>query len=149
MGLLGRLLGLDVGEKRIGVAVSDELGCLAQALTVLERRGLEADLAALAALAEETGAVAVVVGLPHHMAGGEGTTAPRVRKLAEALKARLGLPVHFQDERLSTREAERLLVAGDMTRRRRRGVVDKVAAALILQGYLDRQRAAGASGGLS
>lgn len=136
-----RILGLDPGERRIGVAVSDELGWTAQGVAVLERATLEADVAAIAALVERLGATEVVVGLPRNMDGSLGPRAQASLALAAALERALGVPVRTWDERLTTRAAERALLEGDLSRRRRRRVVDRVAAALILQAYLDHRRA--------
>ncbi len=136
-----RILGLDPGDRRIGVAVSDELGLVAQGVAVVERTTAEADAEAIAALVERYGASEVVVGLPRNMDGSLGTRAEASLALAADLERRLGVPVRTWDERLTTRAAERALLEGDTSRRRRRRVVDKVAAALILQGYLDRRRA--------
>jgi len=135
-----RILALDVGEKRIGVAVSDPLGLTAQGLGVVVRRDLAHDLAALVALAAPYRIREIVVGLPRHLDGRLGTHAAAALELAEALGRELKVPVVSSDERLSTAEAERLLIAADLSRKKRRRVVDQVAATLILQGYLDRRR---------
>lgn len=138
---MSRTLGLDVGERTVGVAVSDELGLTAQGLSTVVRRGdLDRDLEQIAALASEYQVEAVVVGLPRNMDGSLGPRARQALAFADAIRERLGLPVHTWDERWTTRAAERLLVEGGASRRRRRRSVDKVAAALILQGYLDRRR---------
>ncbi len=142
---MGRTLGLDVGTKTIGVAVSDEMGWTAQGLSTLARRGLAADLEALRRLAAEWDVERVVIGLPKNMNGTLGPQAAAVLEFAEAVKAALGLPVVTWDERLSTVAANRALLEGDVSRRKRKAVVDTVAAALILQGYLDRQAAIRAS----
>ncbi len=135
-----RILALDVGEKRIGVAISDPLGLTAQGLGVIKRRDVARDVAALKALVADYAVQEIVVGLPRHLNGRPGTHAALALEVAAALARELGVPVTSWDERLSTREAERLLVAADVSRRKRRRVVDQVAAALILQGYLDRRR---------
>jgi len=135
-----RILALDVGEKRIGLAVSDPLGLTAQGLGVLERRGRDADLARLAEVAREWGVQEIVVGLPRHMDGSPGKQVPEILELAQALGEALGVKVTPWDERLTSREAERLLIQADLSRRRRRQVVDRLAAVLILQGYLDRRQ---------
>ncbi len=136
-----RILGLDVGTKTIGVAVSDEMGWTAQGVTTLARRGRDADLAALRRLAEEWGVERIVVGLPRNMDGSLGPAARSVLEFADAVKVALGLPVVTWDERLSTVAATRTLLEADVSRRRRKAVVDKLAAVFILQGYLDRQAA--------
>lgn len=133
-----RILALDVGQKRIGVAVSDPLGLTAQGLEVLERKGWEADLARLLEIARRYQVQRILVGLPRHMDGRPGAQVPEILQLAQALGEALGVPVTTWDERLSTREAERVLIAADVSRRRRRRVVDKMAAVLILQAYLDQ-----------
>lgn len=137
-----RTLGLDVGTKTIGVAVSDGLGLTAQAMTTIRRTNLKADLAALAELAREHEASRMVVGLPLNMDGTEGPRAEASRKFADAASQALGLPVEFWDERLSTVAAERTLLEADLTRARRRQVIDQVAAQFILQGWLDARRPA-------
>jgi len=133
----GRVLGLDVGRKRIGLAVSDPLGLTAQGLKVLERRNWDQDLASLVEIGRAYQVQEVLVGLPRHMNGRLGEQAEEILKLAQTLAKALGAKVVTWDERLSTVEAERLLIHADMSRRRRRQVVDQVAAALILQAYLD------------
>lgn len=138
---MARILGLDVGTKTIGVAVSDEMGWTAQGVATLARRGRDADLAALRRLAEEWGVERIVVGLPRNMDGSLGPAARSVLEFADAVKAALGLPVVTWDERLSTVAATRTLLEADVSRRRRKAVVDKLAAVFILQGYLDRQAA--------
>ena len=132
-----RILALDVGHKRIGLAVSDPLGFTAQGLSILERRGREADLARLAEVAREYQVQEILVGLPRHMDGRLGSQAGDILELANALGEALGVPVTTWDERLSSKEAERVLIAADVSRRRRRQVLDKMAAVLILQAYLD------------
>jgi putative Holliday junction resolvase len=135
-----RTLGLDVGTKTIGVAVSDGLGLTAQAVTTIRRSNLKADLAALSALAREHEGSCVVVGLPLNMDGSEGPRAEASRTFAEAVTQALGVPVEFWDERLSTVAAERTLLEADLSRARRRQVIDQVAAQFILQGWLDARR---------
>jgi len=135
-----RILALDVGEKRIGLAVSDPLGLTAQGLEVMERRGPEQDLARLVEVAREWQVTEVVVGLPRHLDGRPGKQAPEILELARALEEALGVKVATWDERLTTREAERVLIQADLSRRRRRRVVDRLAAVLILQAYLERRR---------
>jgi putative Holliday junction resolvase len=135
-----RTMGLDVGTKTVGVAVSDGLGLTAQAITTVRRTNLKADLAALTELAREHEVSRVVVGLPLNMDGTEGPRAEASRKFAEAVGQALGVPVEFWDERLSTVAAERTLLEADLTRARRRQVIDQVAAQFILQGWLDARR---------
>lgn len=130
-----RLLGLDVGEARIGVAVSDALGKTAQPLETVERD--ERVQERLAALAVEVGAERLVVGLPLLMDGSEGAQVRLVRDFAEGLAAGLGLPLEYVDERLTTKEAEGVLVLGGVKRGRKRQASDRLAAALILRAYMD------------
>jgi putative Holliday junction resolvase len=145
-----RVLAIDYGARRIGLAVSDEAGALAFPAGVLERRGGRRDLAALCALARERGVGAVVVGLPLHMDGREGPEARAARAFAAALAEASGLPVETLDERWTTREAERSLQDQGLVGRRgrrRKAALDAVAATLLLQSWLARQtrppRAAG------
>ncbi len=132
-----RILALDVGEKRIGLAVSDPLGITAQGLGVLIRQNREHDLARLREVAQEYQVQEILVGLPRHMDGRPGKQADAVLELARTLGDSLGIPVTPWDERLTTMEAERVLLQADLSRRRRRRVVDQVAAVLILQSYLE------------
>jgi putative holliday junction resolvase len=136
-----RILALDVGRKRIGLAVSDPLGLTAQGLQVLERRDWDQDLARLVEIARPYRIQEVLVGLPRHMNGRLGEQAEEILALAQALGEALEARVVTWDERLTTAEAERLLIQADMSRRRRRQVVDQVAATLILQAYLDSRPA--------
>jgi len=134
-----RVMGLDVGERRIGVAVSDSLGWTAQGVTVLDRK--ESDwLRRLDELVQTYGVRAIVVGLPRNMNGSLGPRGEDSMKVAEELKQRYGFPVHLWDERLSTVAAERTLIEADLSRRKRKKVIDQLAASWILQGYLDSQR---------
>jgi putative Holliday junction resolvase len=132
-----RVLGLDIGEKRIGIAVSDELKCTAQGMQVLTRNGLADDLEALKKLVAVSEISEVVVGLPKNMDGSLGEAAQKVLSFAKTMEESLSIPVILWDERLTTSEATRLLVEADLSRAKRRKVVDKLAAVLILQGYLD------------
>lgn len=138
---VGRVVGIDLGERRIGVAVSDVTGSVASPLTVIERTGdAEADRAAVARVVREVGAERVVVGVPVPLAGGEGRASRAAREEAAALAGLLGVPVETVDERLTTVTAERALRQAGVRGRKRRAVVDKVAAAVILQAWLDRAR---------
>jgi len=132
-----RAMGLVVGTKTIGIALSDELRITAQALVTLARAGMKRDLAELTRLAEEHEVNQWVVGLPLNMNGSEGERAKDSRKLGDALKDVTQLPVDYWDERLSTVEAERVLLEADVSRKKRKLVIDKLAAAVILQGWLD------------
>lgn len=132
-----RTLGLDVGTRTIGVAVSDPTATLASPLTTIRRTGLQADLDALAALVAAHDVDRLVVGWPLQPDGREGPITRKVRAFADAAAARTGLPVEPWDERMTSKLAERYLIEGGARRETRRQVVDKVAAALILQGWLD------------
>ena len=134
-----RILALDVGEKRIGVAVSDAGGTIAQAGGVIVRRSLRQVLEEVRTRVAAAGAARIVVGLPLRMDGTEGDAAAAVRKFIEALRGAVSVPIEVQDERLSTSEAERVMIAAGAQRARRRAARDAVAAALFLQTYLDRQ----------
>lgn len=134
-----RLVGLDFGEKRIGVAVSDPLGITAQAAAVLDKQATyEADAAELKKLLEQyPGVTEIVVGLPKTMKGKIGPQAEKVQAFIEVLKQELPLKVTPWDERLTTVEAERTLISAGVSRKKRKSVIDKTAAVFILQGYLD------------
>lgn len=137
-----RYLGLDIGTKRIGVAVSDELGVLATPVMTLERkRNPKDDLRSLARLCRRYGCVAIVAGDPLHLSGETSAQTGRARKFAADLAALAGLPLHLWDERLTTREAHAILYQAGRPRQEHVALVDQVAATLILQGFLDAQRA--------
>ena len=136
--LPGPLMGLDLGTRTIGVAVSDGLRISATALEVVRRTRFSADAARLEEIIAGRGIAAIVLGLPRNMDGSEGPRCQSTRAFARNLAARIDLPIAFWDERLSTVAAERALLAADSSRKRRREVIDKVAAAFILQGALDR-----------
>jgi putative Holliday junction resolvase len=133
-----RILGLDLGEKTIGVAVSDELAMTAQGLKTLRRQGIKADLQALTEIILEYSVDAMVVGVPRNMDGSLGPAAEKTLKFVEHLET-LGIPVTTADERLTTVMAEKVLIGGNVRRSNRKKVIDKVAAILILQGHLDRR----------
>jgi putative Holliday junction resolvase len=137
-----RALGLDVGSKTIGVALTDEVGIAAHPLTVLARVGNSGDALAILALCVEHGVTDVVVGIPYELSGRIGLRAKRVGDLVTAVRAVLpaGIAMHEQDERFSTAEAQRVLIEADLSRQKRKDVIDQQAAALILQGWLDLQR---------
>lgn len=132
-----RIMGLDIGEKRIGVALSDELRYTAQGKTVVERKGQDKDITTIKDLMATERVSAVVVGLPKNMDGSLGESAEKVLSFVRALEESLSICVILWDERWTTLEATRVLLEADLTRRKRRKVIDKVAAVLILQGYLD------------
>lgn len=131
-----RILALDYGTKRIGVALSDELRWTAQPLETFERRTLDRDLAHIASLVASHDVGRVVLGLPLQLDGREGPAVQAMREFAERLAAQLSVPLVLWDERMTTRSAEDLLIAADVSRKKRKGAVDRVAAAILLQGYL-------------
>jgi putative pre-16S rRNA nuclease len=131
-----RIAALDVGDARIGVAVSDELGLTTRGIGVVRRTGGTRDLDAIAALLAPYGPARVVVGLPLNMDGSEGRQAAKVRRFAARLGAHMGLAVELWDERLTTVEAEAVLRETGVARKRRPALVDQVAAAGILRSYL-------------
>jgi putative Holliday junction resolvase len=137
-------MGLDVGSKTIGVAISDELGIAANPVTTVSRRGTAADATTIATLVADREVAAVVVGWPLELSGAVGPRARRVQVFIDALRAALPEQVllHTWDERFSTVAAERVLLEADLSRRKRRQVVDRQAAAYILQGWLDARRQA-------
>ncbi len=139
----GRILALDVGKRRIGIAVSDPLGITAQGLQTLERVNSRRDYAALASLAREHEVSLILVGNPISMSGREGRQAEYVRQFAEGLAERSGLPVKMWDERLTTVEASRVLRESGIGIEKRARAVDRLSAVLILQNYLDTIGAAG------
>jgi len=135
----GRLLGLDLGERRIGVALGDPTGFLASALEVLASRGRARDVEAVREIAAREGVGAVVVGLPVNMDGSYGPQAEKSRRFGAALAA-AGVEVVYWDERLTTVEAQRYLRESGMSRQKRRDTIDAAAAAILLQSYLDYRR---------
>lgn len=141
-----RVMGLDVGTKTIGVALSDPTAAVAQPAGVVRRTSMKDDLASLRTLIRDNRVEQVVVGLPKNMDGSLGESAARAGRLAEALERQAEVSVVLWDERLSTVTAQRALIEADVSRRRRKGLVDSVAAAIILQSYLDSRRASGAGG---
>ncbi|MDA8345123.1 MAG: Holliday junction resolvase RuvX [Thermaerobacter sp.] len=138
---MGRTLGLDPGTRRIGVAVSDELGMFARGIETLTARKNPAELyEEIAELARRYDIERILVGLPRHMDGREGDGAQAARNLAAGCASVTGLPVILWDERLSTKGAERLLIEADLSREHRRRIIDRQAAQWILQSYLDQRR---------
>ena len=137
----GRSMALDVGERRIGVAVSDPLGLLARALTTISRQNTAQAVAAIVALLEEWTPTTLVVGLPRNMDDTLGPQAERVQAFARALEPHLSIPLVFWDERLSTVSASEILQEQGVRAQDQKGRLDAVAAAVILQEYLDAQRA--------
>ena len=137
---LMRVLGLDVGDRHIGIALSDALGLTAQRLTLLTRRTQLEDVETIAALAAQHGASAIVVGLPLMMSGKAGVQVTKVRAFAAALERRVGVPIQWMDERLTTVQGTRALLELNTSRRKRKHMIDQVAAQLILQQFLDQAR---------
>jgi putative holliday junction resolvase len=134
-----RVLGLDVGARRIGLAVTDPLGITAQGLETLERRNKKHDFAYLNRILREYDVKEIVVGLPLRMSGQEGTQSEKIRIFAEELVQKFGLPVHFWDERLTSAEANRFLRDSELSIEKRAKAVDRMAAVLILQGWMERK----------
>ncbi len=135
-----RILGLDYGSRRIGVAICDELGITARGLCAIERKTLDRDIAEIGKLVEDFAVEKIVTGYPVTLGGKEGTQCEKVRAFAGILESRLSVPVVFWDESLSTKDAEEILIEADMSRKKRKKVVDRLAAAIILQGYLDHMK---------
>ncbi|MBO8173025.1 MAG: Holliday junction resolvase RuvX [Bacillaceae bacterium] len=132
-----RIMALDVGEKTIGVAVSDEMGWTAQGIETIRRRDLQTDIRRLQELVNEYQVRHIVVGLPKNMNGSIGFRGEECQRFAGQLEASLDLPVTMWDERLTTMAAERALLSADVSRKKRKRVIDKMAAVMILQSYLD------------
>lgn len=138
-----RLLGLDVGEVRIGVAVSDPLGKTAQPTTVIVRKNIQADTEELHKIIKQYHIEKVIVGLPLNLDGSLGVQGEAVKSFAGEVEGKIDIPLEFYDERLTTRAARKVLLEGNTSRARRKKVVDKLAAALILQGYLNSKEGQG------
>jgi putative Holliday junction resolvase len=138
----GRILALDVGSKTIGLAVSDALGITAQGMDTIRRRNKRFDLAALHSVIRRLGVTELVVGLPLRLSGKAGTQAEKVSAFAEELREKFKLPVHLWDERLTSAEANRILRASEISIRKRAGAVDRLAAVLILQNFMENRLSA-------
>lgn len=134
-----RIMGLDVGDRTIGVAISDLLQITAQGLTTIRRESNKKDYGALEELIKEYEIKTIVVGLPKNMNGTIGPQGEKTIKFAEKLKNKYKIELIYEDERLTTMAAEKILIEGDMRREKRKTVIDKVAATFILQTYLDRK----------
>lgn len=132
-----RILGLDIGDRTIGVAVSDPLGFTAQGITTIRRKGEKRDIKELKDICEKYNIELVVSGLPKNMNGTLGSQSEKVMKFCEVIKEYIKLPVEMWDERLTTAAANRAMIEGDLSRAKRKKIVDKMAATYILQGYLD------------
>jgi putative Holliday junction resolvase len=135
-----RILGLDYGSKRIGVAVCDELGMTAQGLATIARKNRRQDLEEIAGFIRKYNVEKIVIGYPIRLDGTEGIQCEKISKFASLLEYTFSLPVFKWDETLSTKEAEEILIRANIARNRRKNIVDKLAASLILQGYLDSQQ---------
>lgn len=133
-----RIMALDVGSRTIGIACSDALLMTAQGIETIRRTSLENDFNRLRELISEYEVHELVVGMPKNMNGTKGDRAEKTEEFVEKMKTVIDLPITFWDERLSTVMAERQLIAADVSRKKRKGVIDKMAAVVILQGYLDR-----------
>lgn len=133
-----RILGLDVGDKTIGVAVSDPLGFTAQGICTIRRKGLNVDIDEVNKYVVEYGCELIVLGLPKNMNGTIGPSGEKVLKLADKIREKINIKVDTWDERLTTVAAHRAMLEGDLSREKRKKIVDKLAAMYILQGYLDR-----------
>lgn len=136
-----RYMGLDVGDKTIGVAISDEAGIAANPVTVIARTGsLKREIGEVRRLAEESGVGRIVVGMPFMLDGSVGIQAEKVTAFVEELRKRIRIPIVTWDERLTTVEVERILIESDQSREKRKKVIDKMAAAVMLNSYMDRQK---------
>lgn len=135
----GRILGIDYGDARIGVAISDELGMLAHPRETIVLKNVKDPAAHIAALQKKDNATRIILGLPRNMDGSEGASAEKVRAFAKKLEALVPCPVQLLDERMSTQAAQRSLHAAGRNAKNSRAVIDQVAAQHILQGYLDAQ----------
>ena len=133
----GRIMGLDVGDRTIGVAVSDLMGMTAQGVTTVRRESKKKDIEELKKIIKERNVKYIVSGLPKNMNGTVGPQSEKVIKFCELLKDETGIDIDFWDERLTTVSAEKMLIDGDVSRKNRKKVIDKLAAVLILQNYLD------------
>jgi putative holliday junction resolvase len=132
-----RVLGLDVGEKTIGVALSDPLGLTAQGIKTIERKGKKTDIEELRKICLEYTVDTIVVGLPKNMNGTIGPQGEKIMNFSEFIKENLDIPIKLWDERLTTVAAHKAMLEADLSRAKRKKIVDKVAATYILQGYLD------------
>ena len=135
--LTGRIMGLDIGDKTIGVAVSDLMGMTAQGIKTIKRTSKKNDIEEIKQIIKEKQVNLIVSGLPKNMNGTVGPQGEKVQKFCELIKEETGLEIEFWDERLTTVAAEKTLITADVSRKKRKNVIDKMAAVLILQGYLD------------
>ncbi len=135
-----RILALDVGERRIGTAISDGLGITAQCLNVITRKGLEEDTKELNTIIETYKVVEIVVGLPVNMNGTRGDAANNVIEFVHSIKDYIKIPVKMWDERLTTSQGEKILIGADVSRKKRKKIIDKLAAQILLQSYMDYKK---------
>ncbi len=135
----GRILGLDFGSRRIGAAVSDALGITAQSLAAIQRQGDNRDIETIGRLVREHSVGTVLIGLPLQLSGAEGIQARKTRDFAEKIRERLGIPVEMWDERMTTVQAERHLIASGITRVKRKENRDSLSAVFLLQSFLDHR----------
>lgn len=135
--LTGRIMGLDIGDKTIGVAVSDLMGMTAQGIKTIKRTSKKNDIEEIKQIIKEKQINLIVSGLPKNMNGTVGPQGEKVQKFCELIKEETGLEIEFWDERLTTVAAEKTLITADVSRKKRKNVIDMMAAVLILQGYLD------------
>ncbi|WP_368487743.1 Holliday junction resolvase RuvX [Clostridium sp. BJN0013] len=133
-----RILGLDIGNKTIGVALSDPLGITAQGITTIRRKGEDKDIEELKAICDKYKVEIIVCGLPKNMNGTLGSQSEKVLKFCNIIEKVINLPIKMWDERLTTVAANRAMLEADLSRAKRKKIVDKMAATYILQGYLDR-----------
>lgn len=133
-----RILGLDVGDRTIGIAISDPLGFTAQGITTIRRKNEAFDIEEIIKICDEYKVETIVSGLPKNMNGTIGEQAEKVQKFCEVLKEHVDIEIVFWDERLTTKAAHMAMLEADMSRKKRKAIVDKIAATFILQGYLDR-----------
>ncbi len=131
---------MDIGSRTIGVAISDELGITAQGLKTIKRRSMEEDLKEISLIIAQFNIDKIVVGLPKNMDGTIGKQAEVVFQWIKTVQEKINIPVETWDERLSTVEASKILLEADLSRKKRKGVIDKLAAVIILQGYLNQSR---------
>lgn len=132
-----RVLGLDVGDRTIGVALSDPLGLTAQGITTIRRKNIKYDIEEIITMCKKYSVETILCGLPKNMNGTVGTQGEKVIEFCDLLKEELGLPIKMWDERLTTVAAHRAMLEADLSRKKRKQIVDKIAAIYILQGYLD------------
>lgn len=140
-----RILGLDLGSKTIGVAISDELGMYAHPVDTIKRTSMKNDLEALAGFVRDLGAGLIVIGHPINMDGSKGESAKKAEEFAKRVGAELNMKVELWDERLSTTAVTKAMLEGDLSRAKRKKSVDKLAASYILQGYIDKIKSQGKS----